>query len=161
MTKITLEDGPVKTIADFFKKANLIKYFIEDERAIKESYKIQISDLLNFKSKESIINFLRKNLVFTFDNIGLESLFGSPEEVDKFIVSNNNITSLKYSPKIVNEFFECGENKLTSLEFGPEIVNGNYLCDFNELTSLKGSPKEVGGNFDCSFNNLFFIRILS
>ncbi len=65
--------------------------------------------------------------------------------------SNNNLTTLKNSPKkVLGMRFDCSYNKLKDLKGGPEYVAGDYMCNNNNLTSLEGLPKTIGGNFDCS-----------
>ena len=71
-----------------------------------------------------------------------------------FDCSDNLLTSLKNSPKIIKGGFYCNNNNLTSLEYGPIEVNGEYRAWFNHLTSLKGSPEMVRSNFDISYNRL-------
>jgi hypothetical protein len=71
-----------------------------------------------------------------------------------FSCKNNNLTTLKGSPKWVGKWFKCSSNKLTSLEFSPKYVGGSFSCDFNKLTSLEFSPDYVGGYFSCEYNQL-------
>ena len=79
----------------------------------------------------------------------LTSLKNSPKEVKgNFTCSDNQLTSLKYSPKIVKGFF-CSFNKLTSLKYLPKVVQGHFSCSENKLTSFKYAPKIVQGNFYC------------
>ena len=51
-----------------------------------------------------------------------------------FFCSNNKLTSLKDSPKLVNGDFRCHNNKLTSLQGGPEKIDGNFTCNNKECT---------------------------
>ena len=73
-----------------------------------------------------------------------------------FECDDNNLTSLKGSPKWVGDYFYCTNNKLTSLEFSPEYVGGWFDCKYNDLTDLVGSPKQVVGDFRC-INNKFLM----
>lgn len=63
---------------------------------------------------------------------------------------NNNLTSLKGAPMVVEGHFDCSycEN-LKTLEGAPKKVGGNFLCGgCSSLTSLKGMP-EVGMSIGC------------
>ena len=42
-------------------------------------------------------------------------------------ISNNGLTSLVGSPKIVKEYFRCGGNLLKSLKGGPKEIRGDFL----------------------------------
>lgn len=62
-----------------------------------------------------------------------------------------DLTSLKNTPEIVVENFDCSYNNLTSLEGGPRRAH-NYICSNNNLKNLKGI-----GRFNflvCSNNNI-------
>lgn len=87
----------------------------------------------------------------------LTSLEDLPYKLNKvaghFDCSDNILTSLKGSPKIVNDDFDCQYNKLTSLEECPKIINGIFNCEVNMLTSLENAPTEVKKDFYCN-NNL-------
>ena len=74
------------------------------------------------------------------------------EVTGNFDCSQNNLTSLEGSPKIVGGDFYCYRNKLISLEGGPEYVAIDFDCYNNKLTSLEGAPVKVGGDFDCESN---------
>jgi hypothetical protein len=63
-----------------------------------------------------------------------------------FTCSNNQLTSLKGSPKWVGDWFDCGNNNLTSLEFGPDYVGTWFDCRYNQLTD-NYSETEIGGGF--------------
>ena len=52
----------------------------------------------------------------------------------------------------VTGFFYCSDNQLTSLKGSPKEVGGSFYCSDNQLTSLEGCPKEVGGSFNCYDN---------
>lgn len=69
-----------------------------------------------------------------------------------FFCNDNNLKSLRGSPRIVHGSFYCKNNSLESLEFGPIHVDQFYFCNGNNLKSLEGSPNFVGGSFECSNN---------
>lgn len=66
--------------------------------------------------------------------------------------SENKLTSLVGSPKLIYGFFKCNNNMLKNLIGGPEHVELSFNCSSNRLTSLLGAPKFVGGNFWCDKN---------
>lgn len=71
-----------------------------------------------------------------------------------FICSNNYLTSLKGSPRIIEHNFSCTNNNITSLTDGPDSVGGGfYYCNNNNLESLIGSPK-TKERFECFGNPL-------
>lgn len=70
-----------------------------------------------------------------------------------FIISDNNLESLKGCPDVVGKNFSCSRNKkLRSLEFGPKNVGGDYYCMGCSLDNLAGSPEKIEGDFDFSNN---------
>jgi hypothetical protein len=92
-----------------------------------------------------------------------------------FDCTNNRLTTLIGSPRVVTGDFNCSMNDLTSLEHSPITVGGDFLCYGNNLvnligitvkvvgdlschnnllTSLEGCPKEVGGELDCCRNEI-------
>ena len=50
-----------------------------------------------------------------------------------FDCSNNNLTSLKGSPRWIGGYFNCINNKLTSLDLSPEFVGTDFYCRYNDL----------------------------
>ena len=63
-----------------------------------------------------------------------------------FHCGNNNLTSLKGSPRWVGVSFYCNNNQLTSLEFSPDYVGGYFSCRYNKLTD-NYCDSEIGGGF--------------
>ena len=94
----------------------------------------------------------------------LESLIGSPREVERYFFCNNNeLASLKGAPKKVGGSFNCRENELTSLKGAPEKIRFDFDCSHNQLTSLEGAPilsNEVygGSAFSCAFNEITSLK---
>ena len=89
-------------------------------------------------------------------NLSQRSLNQLPLSFNKvtgyFLCIENELTTLKGSPKWVGGVFNCDYNELTSLEFSPEYVGGDFECYSNQLTNLVGSPKQIGRDFDCRNN---------
>lgn len=75
-----------------------------------------------------------------------------------FDCSDNELTTLKGSPKFVDGDFYCYLNQLSELRYGPKIVCGNYICSGNKLTSLHNSPREIHGDFVCTNNLLTSLK---
>jgi hypothetical protein len=76
----------------------------------------------------------------------------------KFDVRFNNLLSLKNSPREVTGTFDCsGNNNLTSLKYGPKIA-GTYKCNFCNLQSSEGMPTKVTETFDAEdqYSGYFF-----
>lgn len=116
-------------------------------------------------STEGNVNLKNKNITelpkfkkvggyFNCSNNQLKTLKGSPKKVEgSFDCSHNKLTTLKGAPKEVGGSLDCDNNQLKSLEGSPQKVGGWFDCSYNQLKSLTGSSKEVGGSFYCS-NNL-------
>jgi hypothetical protein len=71
-----------------------------------------------------------------------------------FIVSHNELTSLKGAPQEVVGDFSCDKNKLTSLEGAPREIRNNFYCRDNKLTSLEGASQTICKNFYCDNNQI-------
>ena len=63
-----------------------------------------------------------------------------------FSCTNNNLTTLKGSPRWIGGHFSCNYNQLTSLEFSPDYVGGYFSCIWNKLTD-NYCESEIGGYF--------------
>jgi hypothetical protein len=50
---------------------------------------------------------------------------------------------------IVTGDFNCSNNNLTTLKGSPKEVHGDFWCNYNNLTSLEGAPDLIGGKFKC------------
>ena len=76
----------------------------------------------------------------------------------KLSLQDLNLTVLPEMLKdiTVDGDFYCGNNNLTSLKNSPKTVTGVFGCSSNKLTSLEGAPKFVGENFMCRFNPVKF-----
>jgi hypothetical protein len=120
-----------KSIEDWCKGLNLIKYEIIDGVVSVNAY----VDLFNKKFEIIPIQFGRVN--------------------GDFYCQNNNLITLKGSPREVSYDFYCQYNELTSLEGGPKKVGENYYCHYNSLTTLEGGPKVMGKYFNCENNPVY------
>ena len=64
--------------------------------------------------------------------------------VCEFWIYNNNLLSLKKSPKIVERSFDCDINQLITLKYSPKYVGRFFLCQHNQLNSLDFLPLNIG-----------------
>ncbi len=108
-----------------------------------KNYKDYIGKKVNVTGNVFLVCLKLKEIPITFGTVG-----GS------FYCANNELVSLKGSPKLVGKHFDCKFNKLTSLEYCPVITRGMLSCSHNNLTSLYGCPDSIQYVFDCSFNKL-------
>ena len=106
-----------------------------------ENYTINLDGSIDVDGRVWLSNKGLTELPLTFNKV--TGLFGCID---------NQLTTLKGSPRWVGGDFTCSNNELNSLEFSPDYVGGDFYCRDNDLTDLVGSPKEVGGRFHC-FNN--------
>ncbi len=123
-------------------KSELDKYYPEEYGI--ERYNINDDGTLN----------VYQNIVLSFK--GLKHIPFQFNYIDGHLtMSDNELTSLKGSPRVITKNFVCSHNKLNSLENAPISVGGDFGCSGNKnLTSLKGSPKIVGGAMYCNTLNL-------
>ena len=115
----------------------------------------KLKDFISEDKEGFTINFGKIKGYFNCSDLGLKSLKGAPQEVDRhFYCSSNKLTSLEGAPQKVGGNFYCPWNQLISLEGAPKKVSGNFSCHNNQLTSLEGAPQEVGGYYWCNNNYL-------
>lgn len=99
---------------------------------------------------------IKTHLFIQFKNLEFFPVqFGTIEGA--FVCSNNNLITLKGSPRKVMRNFSCDFNRLKTLEYGPPYVGGDYICADNRLVTLKGAPKKLDlhfGSFICDNNKL-------
>jgi hypothetical protein len=76
----------------------------------------------------------------------LTSLKGCPEVVDDLDIQHNELYSLEFGPKRVNNYFNCSKNPLTSFEHGPTYVGGTFKGECDLLQSYEGAPKFIKNN---------------
>jgi len=81
------------------------------------------------------------NILIKFSKLEIRKVNGY------FDCGNNNLTSLKGCPDIVDGIFSCNYNYLTSLEHGPKKVGDNYWCYDNKKILTKPTGCDIGGNF--------------
>ena len=79
------------------------------------------------------LNFNRINGSFNCNNLGLTTLFGTPE--------------------YVYGYFDCGYNNLQSLEYLSKFIIGDFYCNDNKLTNIKNNST-ITGSIRCYSNNL-------
>ena len=113
----------METIHDICKRYKITNYTINDDGSIDVNGNVNLS-----------FNYLIE-LPLRFNKV-----------TGSFNCGNNNLTSLKGSPRWVGSSFYCNWNRLTSLEFGPEYVGSYFSCRYNNLTD-NYCDTEIGGNF--------------
>jgi hypothetical protein len=116
-------------IHDICERYNITNYTINDDGSI------DVVGNVNLCGRDLIELPLRFNKVTGF-----------------FSCSNNNLTSLKGSPRWIGNYFDCSNNPLTSLKGSPRWIGDDFYCRYNDLTSLEFGPDYVGGYFSCVYN---------
>jgi hypothetical protein len=131
-------------------KYNITNYTISPDLSVDVERGVNISD----KNLQFIpVKFGKVGGNFWCANNNLVTLRGSPREVGGYFdCSYNKLSSLRGAPREVGNSFNCANNNLITLEGAPIEVGGDFYCYRNHLVSLKGCPREVGGSFNC-FNN--------
>jgi hypothetical protein len=71
-----------------------------------------------------------------------------------FSCRDNQLRTLKGSPREVGGDFSCRGNQLRTLEGSPRKVDGCFYCYRNPLVSLEGAPEVIEGSF--YFKNTWF-----
>jgi len=98
-----------------------------------------------------------------FSNMELQSLTEIPikfKKVNGFCsYYNNNLPTLKGSPKYVGDSFGCSRNQLITLVGAPNYVGCGFYCNHNNLTTLEGCPEFVGRVFWGKLNHLITTKI--
>ena len=69
-------------------------------------------------------------------------------------LSNRDLDEIPIKFNQVRGYFDCSNNNIKSLKNSPKIIVGNFICDNNNLESFKHSPDIVHGSFQCSNNPL-------
>lgn len=73
----------------------------------------------------------------------IEKDYSSSAVID-FWIYNNNLISLKKSPKIIAYSFDCDINQLITLQDSPKFVGRFFTCQHNQLNSLDFLPLNIG-----------------
>ena len=143
-----------ENIDEICKKYGIKNYTINPDGSI------DVNDDVDLCFKNLIKLPLKFNKVGWFDcsDNNLISLKGSPKEVSGFFdCSNNNLITLEGSPVEVNGDFYCNNNNLTSFEYIPKIIRGDFYCRFNNIKSFEYFPRFVKGNFYCDGNPIWHV----
>ncbi len=110
----------------------------------------KISTLLNAPEKATMLNCANNNITSLF---GLEKM-----KCDKLDIRNNQITTLKYIPKLKVSLY-AQQNKITSLKYTPKNLTNNCNFTDNLISSLKYLPKKIGNHLSLSFNPISEVDI--
>ena len=99
-----------------------------------------------------LINSPEKSIMFNCSNNNITSLFGLEKmKCEKLDIRDNQITSLKYIPKLKVSLYAQG-NKITSLKYIPKVLTNNCILTDNLITNLNHLPKKIGNHLSLSFN---------
>lgn len=134
----------IKLFEEFNSSYGLNEQEIEDWLLTHDIYKYKINND-GTVDIDGDVNLFNKQINIIPIKFGLVS--------GNFLLTNNNLESLKGCPNIVQGNFKCISNKIKTLEGSPIEVGGNYSCSFNsELESTYGMPLEIGKDFKCFGN---------
>jgi hypothetical protein len=94
--------------------------------------------------------------IFICSGEGLEDFLGIRfgKVSGNFSCRDNQLRTLKGSPREVGGDFSCRGNQLRTLEGSPRKVDGCFYCYRNPLVSLEGAPEVIEGSF--YFKNTWF-----
>lgn len=141
------------SIEDWCKKLSIRGYDIKDDGSVDVIH--YFVDITKLKLEQIPIQFgIVVKDFYCYDN-NLTSLKGSPKKIFKdFYCHNNKLETLEYiSPFNNNTRISCYRNKLVSLKGCSDEVD-RFHCHDNKLESLIGGPKICNGLYDCSYNKL-------
>src|SRR5271157_4661349 len=117
---------------------------------------------LHLGKRAIIENWLKKVLVY--ENESTQCLINNDLTIDTYtnihIINNPEFTEFPDYIQFKNSFgsFSIYNNNLTTLRGCPEIVDGSFYCDKNNLSSLKYCPKVVRNMFECGDNKTKFTK---
>lgn len=90
---------------------------------------------------------------------GITSLKGMPEDIESIDLSNNQLTTLEYSPKKIRGYMDLDNNPLISLKGGPKFVDGFFsIRGCEQLASLEGAPEVILGSFDMDYSGITSLK---
>ena len=132
----------IEEVKEFMEMVNCDWYDIHDDLSVSAYSKIEYT----FENLVRIpINFKFIKGDVLLNNNRLVSLEGLPTDIiyGQLDVSNNNLNSLKGSPKVIKGDFSASDCFLTTLSGGPEVVDGNYTVVNNDLRNLDDLAKSI------------------
>ena len=113
----------------------------------------------NHNKISTLINSPHKSKTFDCSHNKITSLFGLEKmKCEKLDIRDNQITSLKYIPKLKVSLYAQG-NKITSLKYIPKVLTNNCILTDNLITNLNHLPKKIGNHLSLSFNPIDEIDI--
>lgn len=146
-----------------------LEEFIKDYKLTKD-VNDEYNSNTNVTVLQSVIDKNTGKMILSFNTVKgqfnisssskLKSLDGVPKKVGESFncMYNKNLSTMKFSPKIVKGNFVCERNNLEFLETETEKVGGYFWCSYNKLSDLIGSPKFVGSSFACDNNQLVSLK---
>ncbi len=69
-------------------------------------------------------------------------------------LSNRDLDEIPIKFNKVRGYFDCSNNNIKSLKNSPKIMEGHFICSSNNITNLIHSPLYISGLFQCSNNPL-------
>lgn len=151
--KAPSKEEKIKNKIDYIKKSIKIrdsKYEYDDDLDLSHW---DLKSLLDFPYQFSKVNGL-----FNCSDNQLTSLKGCPEIVENFSCTNNQLKNLQYSPKKIDGWYDCSDNQLVTLKGCTEIIFNVFDCAYNQLTSLEDGPKAVKKGYYCQHNQLTSLK---
>jgi hypothetical protein len=131
-----------------FKPVDPNNYDLEVEYSSDTNNQLELEELKRYvKGKWTINRDGSYNIAGSVDlsNLELDEIpFNFKNVTGNFIISGNNLRSLKGSPQIVGGNYVVSGNELEDLEGSPYTVMKSYDCSYNPLTSMKGVSKVIG-----------------
>jgi hypothetical protein len=118
---------------------NIQNYIINDDLTVDVDGQVR---LFNKKIHEFPFQFGIIKGDFMLSRNQLTSLKGCPHTVHgSFDCSHNKLINLEYCPKVVYEDFHFQGNRVKELDYMPDIVSGSFKCGINPINSLDGIIK--------------------
>jgi len=148
------EEKVDENFIELYKKLNIIK--------INKDGSLEVKGNVNFSGlslKEIPFNF--KKIIGDFDvsDNQLTSLKNCPEIVEgNLFINNNKLVSLEGCSNKIDGLFDCSYNLLENFKGGPEKVNYTYFCEENQITELIGLPKLIGEDLVISKSEFYDIK---
>lgn len=86
---------------------------------------------------------------------------GSLDVFQDVDLMERNLYELPFNFNIVNGDFNCCQNELVTLRGSPKKVLGKFDCSGNKIKSLQYSPRYVKNTFNFSYNKISNLKFLS
>lgn len=146
----------VSAIEQWLEKYSINNYTISNDLKVSVHGSVNLNGNLELKRLPVTFEFV--DGYFDISNNDLTSLEGSPKIVTRdFNCSNNKLESLANSPVKVGDF-NCANNRLKNLLHSPKEILGFLNCSNNDLVGINGSPRSIKGYFNCAENKITSLK---